>query len=78
MPCPSGAQNFHRITHTGAASNAWREGSVYQNGQWNFAKIPLFAKMGAGALGFRDFPGLMVAKENRTGSHQTLYPSKFL
>jgi hypothetical protein len=28
----------------------------------------------AGALGFRDFPGLLVMKENRTGSHQTLLP----
>ena len=27
---------------------------------------------GAGALGFRDFPGLLAAKENRTGSRQTL------
>ena len=27
---------------------------------------------GAGALGFRDFPGLLTAKENRTGSRQTL------
>jgi hypothetical protein len=29
---------------------------------------------GAGALGFRDFPGLLAAKENRTGSRQTLRP----
>jgi hypothetical protein len=29
---------------------------------------------GAGALGFRDFPGLLAAKENRTGSRQTLLP----
>lgn len=27
----------------------------------------------AGALGFRDFPGLPVAKENRNGSHRTLH-----
>ena len=27
---------------------------------------------GAGALGFRDFSGLLAAKENRTGSRQTL------
>jgi hypothetical protein len=27
----------------------------------------------AGALGFRDFPGLLVTKENRNGSHQTLH-----
>jgi hypothetical protein len=26
----------------------------------------------AGALGFRDFSGLLAAKENRTGSRQTL------
>jgi hypothetical protein len=26
----------------------------------------------AGELGFRDFPGLLTAKENRTGSRQTL------
>src|ERR1035437_6651847 len=26
----------------------------------------------AGASGFRDFPGLPVTKENRTGSHRTL------
>jgi hypothetical protein len=29
---------------------------------------------GAGALGFRDFSGLLAAKENRTGSRQTLLP----
>ena len=29
---------------------------------------------GAGALGFRDFRGLLAAKENRTGSRQTLLP----
>jgi hypothetical protein len=28
--------------------------------------------LGAGALGFRDFPGSLVMKENRTGNHQTL------
>jgi len=27
----------------------------------------------AGALGFRDFPGLPVTKENRNGSHRTLH-----
>ena len=30
---------------------------------------------GAGALGFRDFSGLLAAKENRTGSRQTLLPN---
>jgi hypothetical protein len=30
----------------------------------------------AGALGFRDFPGLLAAKENRNGSRRTL-PSFF-
>jgi hypothetical protein len=29
---------------------------------------------GAGALGFRDFSGSLAAKENRTGSRQTLLP----
>jgi hypothetical protein len=29
---------------------------------------------GAGALGFRDFSGLLAAKENRNGSRQTCYP----
>lgn len=28
--------------------------------------------MRAGAPGFRDFPGLLMTKENRNGSHQTL------
>jgi hypothetical protein len=32
-------------------------------------------KRGAGALGFRDFPGLLTVKENRTGSRQTLLPN---
>jgi hypothetical protein len=30
----------------------------------------------AGALGFRDFPGLLVTKENRNGSHQTLHSQR--
>jgi hypothetical protein len=30
-------------------------------------------RVGAGALGFRDFSGLLAAKENRTGSRQTLF-----
>jgi len=29
-------------------------------------------KSQAGALGFRDFPGSLVMKENRTGNHRTL------
>jgi hypothetical protein len=32
-----------------------------------------FGTWGAGALGFRDFPGLLVMKENRTGNHRTLH-----
>jgi hypothetical protein len=32
---------------------------------------------GAGALGFRDFSGLLAAKENRNGSRQTLLPMDF-
>jgi hypothetical protein len=32
---------------------------------------------GAGALGFRDFSGLLAAKENRTGSRQTLLYNPF-
>jgi hypothetical protein len=36
--------------------------------------------MRAGALGFRDFPGLPVMKENRNGNHRTqpLHDWKFL
>jgi hypothetical protein len=30
---------------------------------------------GAGALSYRDFSGLLAAKENRTGSRQTLLPN---
>jgi hypothetical protein len=37
-----------------------------------FAHGDPVARNGAGPLDFRDFSGLLTAKENRTGSRQTL------
>src|ERR1700723_3314391 len=47
---------------------------LQRNGMFGCPRPPKRSKHGAGALGFRDFPGLLTAKENRTGSRQTLLP----